>query len=98
MSVLSIRPGQTLLDHFTEATGEGENNNKLQSPFPAAWRHQTSLSGPLQKSNGQINKLKLARLLIFLISATKSLFAFCSSEKYLSFCAVLLLQPHTLGQ
>lgn len=35
---------------------------------------------------------KLDRLLVFLISATKILFAFCSSEKYLSCCAVLLLQ------
>lgn len=102
MTVLSIGPGQTPLDHFTGATGEGENNNKLQSLLarhcPAAWRHQASLSEALQKSNVQINKLKLARLMIFLISATKILFAFCSSEKYPSFCAVLLLQPHVLGE
>lgn len=102
MSLLSVGPGQTLLGHFTVATREGKNNKKLQSllarHFPAAWRHQTSLSGALQKSNGQINKLKLARLLIFLISATEILFAFCSSEKYLSFCAVVLLPAHALGE
>lgn len=90
------------LHHFTGATGKGENNNKFQSLLarhcPAAWRHQASLSGALQKSNDQINKLKLARLLIFLISATKILFALSSSEKYLSFYAVLLLQPHMLGE
>lgn len=87
-----------LLHHFTRATGEGENNNRLQTLLA---RHCPAPGGTSfhyhRSQMGKINKINLARLLILLIS-DKEICLPSTLQRNVSLYSMLLTQPHMLRE